>query len=63
LPHILTANHSGVILLGLVASVFLLAGRNFQYANTMISGASISNIFYQGKLIVTTVFGVIVFAI
>jgi hypothetical protein len=29
----------------------------------MISGASISNIFYQGKLIVTTVFGVIVFAI
>ena len=63
LPHIIFSNYGGVLITGIVASIFLLAGRNFQYANTMISGASVSNIFYQGKLIVVTVFAVVTFAI
>ena len=63
LPQIVTSNYGGVVIMGVIASVFLLTGRNFQYANTMISGASVSNIFYQGKLIVVTILAVPAYAI
>ena len=45
------------------ASIFLLSGRNSQYQMTRVSGAALSNVFYQAKLVVQTLGTVIAYSI
>ena len=52
-----------ILVIVFAASLFLLTGRNCQYQMTRISGAALSNVFYQAKVIVQAVGTVIAYSI